>query len=76
MFIISKICIVSLFIVFFTLGCSAPNNTTKPISNEKQLIQGANDKSEIDACPQDDKLCDDGSTVSRTGNQCSFPACP
>lgn len=76
MFIVrSKICILSLFIVLLILGCNAPNNTTKPISDEKQLIQETNNKSDIDACPQDDKLCPDGSTVSRTGDQCSFPVC-
>lgn len=28
------------------------------------------------ACPADARLCPDGSSVSRTGPNCSFPACP
>jgi hypothetical protein len=27
-------------------------------------------------CPKDARLCPDGSTVSRTGPNCTFPACP
>ncbi|MEM7152874.1 MAG: hypothetical protein AAF799_08525 [Myxococcota bacterium] len=28
------------------------------------------------ACTADAKVCDDGSSVSRTGPNCEFPACP
>jgi hypothetical protein len=28
------------------------------------------------ACPLDAEVCPDGTTVSRTGSACSFPACP
>ena len=28
------------------------------------------------ACPLDAELCPDGTAVSRTGNSCTFPACP
>ena len=27
-------------------------------------------------CPMDAKICSDGSTVTRTGPKCQFPACP
>lgn len=28
------------------------------------------------ACPLDAEVCPDGTTVARTGNSCTFPACP
>ncbi|MDD3531210.1 MAG: hypothetical protein PHV99_01305 [Candidatus Pacebacteria bacterium] len=28
------------------------------------------------ACPMDAQVCPDGTAVSRTGNSCTFPACP
>ena len=28
------------------------------------------------ACPMDARLCPDGTAVARTGNSCTFPACP
>jgi hypothetical protein len=28
------------------------------------------------ACPLDAEICPDGTSVSRTGNSCTFPACP
>ena len=32
--------------------------------------------SSITACPADAKVCEDGSTIGRTGSDCTFPPCP
>lgn len=52
-----------------SLICLTPNPTQPQNNYPTVSISSA-------ACPQDTTLCPNGSVVSRTGQNCAFPACP
>lgn len=67
---ISFVVIVAAVSILSLTGC----NTTH--SNSGSINKGAKgQKPKIGVCPQDAKMCPDGSAVTRTGPNCTFPAC-
>jgi hypothetical protein len=54
------------FFVFLGLIVSQPFNQAQGLVEYAQSV----------SCPSDAKVCPDGTVVSRTGLNCTFPACP
>ncbi|PIQ79047.1 hypothetical protein COV81_03450 [Candidatus Peregrinibacteria bacterium CG11_big_fil_rev_8_21_14_0_20_41_10] len=57
--------IIATLLLLSLIGCQSNNIDTQQADNDR-----------IIACPEDAKICSDGTIVGREGLACEFPACP